>query len=47
MALPITRSSKDIVKAALAAAPAISVEDALALVISGAHVFVDLCDGTD
>lgn len=43
----ISKSSKDLVKAALAAIPAISVEDALSLVGSSAHVFVDLRDGTE
>ncbi|QGX98344.1 rhodanese-like domain-containing protein [Roseovarius faecimaris] len=43
----ITKSSKEIVKAALAATPSISAEDALALVGSPDHVFVDLRDGTE
>jgi len=43
----ITKSSKDLVKAALAAVPAISVEEALSLVGSSDHVFVDLRDGTE
>ncbi len=47
MAQNITKSSKDIVKAALAAVPAISADEALALVASDAHVFVDLRDGTE
>lgn len=45
MAQTITRSSRDIVKAALGAVPAVSVEEALTLVDSDAHVFVDLRDG--
>lgn len=45
MAQKITRSSRDIVKAALGAVPAVSVEEALTLVDSDAHVFVDLRDG--
>ena len=47
MAQTITRSSKELVKAALSAVPAISVADALSLVTSDAHVFVDLRDGTE
>jgi len=47
MAQNITRSAKDIVKEALSAVPAISVEDALPLVNSDRHVFVDLRDGTE
>ncbi len=47
MAQNITRSAKDIVKEALSAVPAISVEDALPLVNSDSHVFVDLRDGTE
>ncbi len=43
----ITKNAKDIVKAALAAVPGISVEDALPLVSSGTHVFVDLREGTE
>lgn len=43
----ITKSSKEIVKAALAAVPAVSAEDAMALVHSPDHVFVDLRDGTE
>lgn len=47
MAQNITRSSKDIVKDALAAIPTISVEDALPLVGSHTHVFVGLRDGAE
>jgi rhodanese-related sulfurtransferase len=47
MAQTITKSSKDIVKAALAAVPAISAEEAVALVDSPEHVFVDLRDGNE
>ncbi|MEL7205266.1 MAG: rhodanese-like domain-containing protein [Pseudomonadota bacterium] len=43
----ITKSAKDIVKAALSEVPAISVEEALSLVGSDTHVFVDLRDGTE
>ena len=43
----ITKSSKDIVKAALAAVPTISAEEAISLVNSPDHVFVDLRDGTE
>ena len=47
MAQTITKSSKDIVKAALATVPSISAEDAIALAGSPDHVFVDLRDGTE
>lgn len=47
MAQTITKSAKDIVKAALSAVPAISAEEAVALVGSPGHVFVDLRDGTE
>lgn len=47
MAQTITKSSQDIVKAAMAEVPAISAEEALALVDSPDHVFVDLRDGTE
>ncbi|MEP2029237.1 MAG: rhodanese-like domain-containing protein [Paracoccaceae bacterium] len=47
MAQTITKSAKDIVKAALAVVPSISAEDAIALVGSPDHVFVDLRDGTE
>ena len=43
----ITKSSKDIVKEALASVPAISAEEAMNLVTSPDHVFVDLRDGTE
>jgi len=47
MAQTITKSVKHIVKTALAKVPAISVGDALPLVGSSDHVFVDLRDGTE
>ena len=47
MAQTITNSSKDIVKAALAVVPAISAEEAMSLVNSPDHVFVDLRDGAE
>ena len=47
MAQTIIRSAKDIVAEAKAATPAITVEDALKLVGSPDHVFVDLRDGTE
>jgi rhodanese-related sulfurtransferase len=47
MAQTITKSSKDIVKAALSAVPSISAEEAMSLVESPVHVFVDLRDGTE
>ena len=47
MAQTITKSSKDIVAAALASVPAISAEEAMWLVESPDHVFVDLRDGTE
>lgn len=47
MAQTITKSSKDIVKAALAAVPDISAEEAMSLVESPDHVFVDLRDGIE
>ena len=47
MAQTITRSSKDIVKQALTAVPAITVEEAMDLVGSEEHVFVDLRDGIE
>ena len=43
----ITKSSKEIVKAALDAVPEMTVEEALPLVGSETHVFVDLRDGTE
>lgn len=47
MAQNITKSAKDIVKDAMASVPAISVEEALTLVGSDDHVFVDLRDGLE
>ena len=47
MAQTIKKSAKDLVQAAMAAVPSISVEEALALVDSPDHVFVDLRDGTE
>ncbi|MFV1602729.1 MULTISPECIES: rhodanese-like domain-containing protein [unclassified Phaeobacter] len=47
MGQTITKNAKDIVREALAAVPAISVEVALPLVTSETHVFVDLRDGTE
>lgn len=47
MAQNITKSSKDIVKAALNKVPAISVDEALQLVGREDHVFVDLRDGAE
>ncbi len=47
MAQIITKSSKEIVKTAMAAVTGISVEEALSLVDSSDHVFVDLRDGTE
>ena len=47
MAQTITKTSKEIVKEALANVPAISAEEALGLVGSPDHVFVDLRDGTE
>jgi rhodanese-related sulfurtransferase len=43
----ITKSAKDIVKEAMAEVPAISADEALKLVGSPDHVFVDLRDGTE
>ena len=43
----ITKTSKDIVKEAMANVPAISAEQALSLIGSPDHVFVDLRDGTE
>lgn len=43
----ITKSAKDIVKAALSAVPAMGVQEALELVGSENHVFVDLRDGPE
>ncbi|WP_299375400.1 rhodanese-like domain-containing protein [uncultured Tateyamaria sp.] len=47
MAQTIKKSAKDLVQAAMAAVLSISVEEALALVDSPDHVFVDLRDGTE
>jgi rhodanese-related sulfurtransferase len=47
MAQNITERAKDIVNEALANVPAISVEDALSLVDSDDHVFVDLRDRSE
>ena len=47
MAQTITKSAKDLVMAAISNVPAISAEDALKLVNSPDHVFVDLRDGTE
>jgi rhodanese-related sulfurtransferase len=47
MAQNIKKSSKDIVKAALSAVPAISIEEAITLQSSPDHVFVDLRDGPE
>ncbi|MEI4235170.1 rhodanese-like domain-containing protein [Roseovarius sp. D22-M7] len=43
----ITKSAKDIVRAALDSTPAINAEEALGLVGSSEHIFVDLRDGTE
>lgn len=43
----ITKSSKDIVKEAMAQVPAITVDEAMGLVGSPGHVFIDLRDGTE
>ena len=47
MSQTITKSAKELVKAAMSSVPAISAEEALALVGSPDHVFVDLRDGTE
>lgn len=47
MSQTITKSSKDIVKAAMRSVPAIDAQEALSLVGSPDHVFVDLRDGTE
>ena len=47
MAQTITKSAKDLVKAAISKVPAISAEEAIALVGSPDHVFVDLRDGME
>ena len=43
----ITKSAKEIVKSAINAVPAISIDSAMELVNSDTHVFVDLRDGTE
>ncbi len=43
----ISKSAKDIVQEAMAQVPSISAEEAVALVHSRDHVFVDLRDGTE
>jgi rhodanese-related sulfurtransferase len=43
----ITKTSKEIVKEAMASVPQISAEEALSLLGSPDHVFVDLRDGTE
>lgn len=43
----ITKSAKEIVKQALSATPAIDVDEAIYLVNSPDHTFVDLRDGTE
>jgi rhodanese-related sulfurtransferase len=47
MAQTITKGAKELVKAAISKVPAISAEEAIALVGSPDHVFVDLRDGTE
>jgi len=47
MAQTINKSVKEIVKTAVAKVPAISAEDAIPLVGSPDHVFIDLRDGTE
>jgi len=47
MAQTITKSAKEIVKVAMANLHAITAEDAIPLVGSPDHVFVDLRDGTE
>lgn len=47
MAQTITKSAKELVKTAISKVPAISVEDAIVLVGSPEHVFVDLRDGIE
>ena len=47
MAQIITKGAKELVKAAISKVPAISAEEAIALVGSLDHVFVDLRDGTE
>jgi rhodanese-related sulfurtransferase len=47
MGQTITKSARDIVRLAREAVPEMSVEEALPLVGSDSHVFVDLRDGTE
>lgn len=47
MGQTITKSARDIVRSAREAVPEMSVEEALPLVGSETHVFVDLRDGTE
>jgi rhodanese-related sulfurtransferase len=47
MSQNITKSAKSIVKEAMAAVPEITVEEALQLVDSESHIFVDLRDGNE
>lgn len=47
MAQRITKSARDLVKAAMAVVPSISAEDAVTLGNSPDHVFVDLRDGIE
>jgi rhodanese-related sulfurtransferase len=47
MSQKIVKSSKDIVKAALSNVQAIGAEEALSLLSSGDHAFVDLRDGAE
>jgi len=47
MAQTITKTSRDIVKEAMARVPAINAEEALSLINSPDHVFVDLRDGPE
>jgi rhodanese-related sulfurtransferase len=47
MAQTITKSAKDLVRQALSAVPAFSVDEALSLVNGDSHVFVDLRDRTE
>jgi rhodanese-related sulfurtransferase len=43
----ITKSAKDLVMEAMSTVPAVSVDEAMVLVGSADHVFVDLRDGTE
>jgi rhodanese-related sulfurtransferase len=47
MTQTINKSVKDIVKSALASVPAVSAEEAIRLVDSPNHIFVDLRDGIE